>query len=474
MKSQLPFVLLGGIFLLGILFGCHHNKRNKAPEPEVVYSLVHPDWTEISERGSLTLLTENSSVSFYLYRGQGMGYDYEMVRAFGKDHELNVEVKLLDDLNAMFDRLNKGEADIIACNLTASQERDSIVTFTTPLTTTRQVLVQRNPTVTTEAAIARSWEELEGREVYVHAFSSFHQALKRLQKERGGGPTIIEASGSISSETLIRLVAEGQIDMTVADENMAQLNATYYPELDISMPITEAEPIAWAVRKDADSLLAVLNTWIEDPSTARKRNYLHHKYFKALKSQETRVRSPYSSLSGKQISEFDAYIKRYSADLSWDWRLLAALIYQESRFNPESRSWAGAFGLMQLMPATAERFGIDTSHTGAANIRAGVSYLKYLDRFWKKRVDDPDERVKFILASYNVGPGHIQDAMVIAEHIGKDSQRWFNNVEEALLLKGESDFRHLEGVRHGYCRPNETVKYVRNVLRKFAEYQSLE
>lgn len=470
----------GGIVVLVVMIqlACEQEHRQYiSPAPEMV--LPGDDLEQIKERGTLVVLTENSSISFYLYKGQGMGYDYELISAFAKDHDLKVEVHLINDLNDMFELLQNGEGDVIACNLTATEKREDLVSFTSPLTHSRQVLVQRRPNgrmvdAEDEAdSLITDWQQLDGKEIFVHRFSVYYDNLMERVASDSIQLDIIEASGSLSSERLIKLVADGQIDYTIADENVALLNATYYPNIDVSFSLGEPDPIAWAVRKDADSLRFALNDWIESKKTHQKRNFIYHKYFKATKSQQSRVQSSYSSLDGKQISQYDEIIQRYSKDIRWDWRLLAAMIYNESRFNHEAKSWAGAFGLMQMMPRTAERFGIDTTHTQEANIRAGVAYIKYLDRFWRKHIEDPEERVNFILASYNVGPGHVQDARVIARHLEKDPDVWFNNVADCLLLKVDSEFSSLEGVKNGYCRCSEPVNYVTNVRSKFAEYRVL-
>lgn len=464
------------------IWGCEEavepaKRKEKANE---IAPIVH-DLPEIRERGKLVLLTENSSVSYYLYRGQGMGYDYELVRAFAQTQGLHLEVRIMEDMNDMFKLLQEGKGDIIACNLTITDDRKEIVRFTEPLATTKQVLVQSRPdnwqSIPADVlldSMVNSVAELDGKEVYVHEYSTFYSNILEMEAAAEVDVDVIEASGNIDSEQLIRLVAEHQIPYTIADENMAMLNATYYSNLDVSFPISEPQQIGWAVRKNADSLVTALNSWIEERSTQRRLAYTYKKYFMARKDQLARVKSPFSSLSGKQISEFDPTIQRYSSEINWDWKLLAALIYQESRFNPEARSWAGAFGLMQLMPATAERFGIDTTASTDANIRAGVAYIKYLDKFWRNRIHDPQERVKFILASYNAGPGHVQDAQRIAQHMDKNPYVWDNNVAECLLLKSDQKYLAIEGVRHGYCRGKEPYDYVRNIMSLYGMYQSME
>jgi membrane-bound lytic murein transglycosylase F len=153
--------------------------------------------------------------------------------------------------------------------------------------------------------------------------------------------------------------------------------------------------------------------------------------------------------------------------------MLAALVYQESRFNPHARSWSGAFGLMQMMPETAVRFGSDTSDVEEGNIRAGVKYIRYLDRMWRDRVPNKDERVKFVLASYNIGPGHVMDAQVIARSLGKADTLWEQNVGDCLLLKTQAEYYMMDGVKHGYCRAQEPFHFVRKILAVYDYYKTL-
>lgn len=471
------------IVLVVMWWGCMDTQSDPLPPKTTAFAEypVNKDYDEIVQRGKLVLLTENSSISYYLYRAQPLGFDYEMVHAFAKAHNLELEVVLLEDMNDMFDLLLSGKGDVIACNLTVTDERKKFLHFTHPVTESRQVLIQRKPDGwrqmrkhELEDSLIRKLEDLNGKEIYVHQYSSFYSNLQRIQDSLNIDMDVIEASGNVDSEHLVRLVAQGQIPYTVADENMALLNATYYPNLDVRTALSDIEYIAWAVRPNSDSLLAVMNNWLEKAAIQRKLAYTHRKYFVAKKDQHRRIKSPYSSFAGKRISEYDHSIQFYSKQINWDWKLLAAMIYEESRFNPDARSWVGAFGLMQLMPATGERFGIDTSMTREANIAAGVKYIKFLEKFWEDKVADKDERLKFILASYNVGPGHVRDAQCLAEELGKNPQVWEGNVADCLVLKSQSQYFTKDCVKHGYCRGKEPFNYVKNVLRNYHHYQTLE
>ena len=182
------------------------------------------------------------------------------------------------------------------------------------------------------------------------------------------------------------------------------------------------------------------------------------------------MNSDYSSLGGNKISRYDELIKTGAQKLGWDWRLLAAIIYRESKFVSNDESWAGARGLMQLMPETARRFGATNPDDPRQSIRAGVNYLRHLDKIWAKKISDPGERLKFVLASYNAGLSHIMDARKLAKKHGRDPAVW-DDVEFYLLKKSYRAFYRDPVVTAGYCKCEEPVNYVKNVLQTFDEYK---
>ena len=149
------------------------------------------------------------------------------------------------------------------------------------------------------------------------------------------------------------------------------------------------------------------------------------------------------------------------------------MIYQESHFNNNSRGWGGSFGLMQFMPKTGSKFGVDTNSTAHENIVAGINYLKYLDDYWKPTISDSTDRIPFILASYNVGPGHLLDARRLTEKYGKDPFVWEDNVDFYLLNKSKAKYYKDELVRHGYCKGYITYNYVNEILIRYKHYKNI-
>ncbi len=435
------------------------------------------DLPEILEQGKLTAITDFNSTNYFIYRGQPMGYQYEMLQDLADHLDIRLEVVVSNDLQETFNCLRMGDCDLIALNLTVTGERKKQFAFTLPHSQTRQVLVQRKPEGwekmrerQIEEGLIRNQLDLGGKKVYVPQKSAYYVRLMNLSDEIGDSIEIIDVPED--AETLIMLVADGQIDYTVADENVALVNQTYYPNLDVQTAVSFPQNLAWGVNSNARELLKEINDWLIDYRKSVRYAVIYNKYFKNSRSAGI-VKSDLFSLSTGKISVYDDYIKEYSEAIGWDWRLLASLIYQESRFDPMARSWAGAFGLMQLMPTTARRFGVTSNSSPTDQIRAGTQFIQWLNERFEDAVPDPQERIKFILAAYNVGPGHIFDAITLARKNGMDPAVWNDNVELYLLKKSDPKYYRDPDVKYGYARGRETYNYVLQVFERYEDYKNL-
>lgn len=451
-------------------------RHNEVPAPNI----VDRDLDSLLSDQRLVVLTKNSSTSYYIYKGQPMGFEYDLLHAYAESIGVELEVRIVDDMGRMYDMLDSGEGDLIAANFSVTSERAERVAFTDPLFLTRQVLIQKKP----EGWAGMDKEQLDehlltdvfeiaDKKVHVNPNTSFYTRLYNLAEEMGAMIQVQAVSPEMDTETLIRYVALDSIKYTVADENVAKLNQAYYPDLDVSLPISLSQKIAWATRKNADKFTTSINQWLGSTTGKAAFKKANRKYFGSPRSQGNRVKHEWSSLKGERISPFDHLIQQEALRADHDWRLIAAIIYQESNFDPQAVSWAGAFGLMQLMPATAAQYGIDTTANEQQNIMAGLALLTDLEKMWTEKIADPEERIKFILASYNVGAGHILDARQIARDLGLDPDVWTGNVEECILLKSKPEWYRAPNVRFGYCRGVEPYEYVREVTSTFSHYQQV-
>lgn len=472
----LASILLGAAGL--ILGSCSRNGESRFRDiedmrPEKKISNLE----KIRIEGALRVLTEYNSTSYFLYRGQPLGFQFEMLKELASHMDLALDVSVSNDLGMNFLDLEEGRVDLIAMNLTVTSQRKQDVSFTEPLLQTRQVLVQRKPDnwekmmqSQRESSMIRNQLDLAGKVVYVQSGSVYENRLRSLSNEIGGGIDIREVN--LDSERLIQRVASGEIEYTVCDENVGLVNTTYYPQLDVGTAISFPQHVAWAVHPGSDSLLRVINQWITAFRDTDEYAILYHKYFTNRHSYRS-IHSEYYTLGSGKISPFDEAIKRESERIGWDWRLMASLIFQESRFNPDAISWAGAFGLMQLMPVTAKSYGITAESSPEEQIRAGASFIRWLDERLKKVVDDPEERIKFVLASYNIGLGHIQDARRLAERYEADPNVWFDSVDLWLLKKSEPEYYTDQVVRHGFARGTETYNFVRDIMNRYEHYKNI-
>lgn len=442
--------------------------------------VVDFDLDKIKERGTLRALVDNSSTSYFIYKGQLMGYEYELLTLLANELDVDLEIIVTKSIDDAFRSLNQGEGDIIAFTLTVTKERQSRVAFTHAHYTTRQVLVQKNPDNwrsmkkhEIEKILIRNQVDLIGKEVHVRKSSSYVDRLKNLSEEIGGDIIVIEDEKDVETELMIKKVHDEEIEYTIADEDIALVNTSYYPDIDISTPISFPQQIAWAVRKNATKLLYTINNWQAKLKREPTYNVIYNKYYNSHRASKARLMSDFSSISGEKISIYDDIIKQSADSLGWDWRLLAAQIYQESAFNPTDTSWAGAIGLMQIMPETGKRYHAYNLTNPNQNIMAGMKHLKHLNYLWAKTIEDEQERLKFILASYNVGLGHVIDARDLAKKYDKDPTIWEGNVAFYLLNKSKSKFFKDPVAKSGYCRCEEPVNYVKNVLSRYEQYKQL-
>jgi membrane-bound lytic murein transglycosylase F len=441
---------------------------------------VNIDLDRIRERKKLIALTGYSYSSYFIYKGTPMGYEYELLEKLADHLGVELEIVIVQDLNEIFGMLNRGEGDIIADNLTITKERDELVDFTAPHNLTKQVLIQKKPgnwrylsAEQLEKNLIRNPIDLIGKEVHVRRESSYYTRLNHLSDEIGGNINIVESAGETETEELIMNVALGKIPYTVADENIALMNKPYYPDIDISTALSFPQRIGWAVRSDSPQLLAAVNEWIFKMKKDPDFYVIYDKYYKGRRGVEYMVNCSKTSSCGRTISPYDKMIIKHAKELGWDWRLLASLIYQESHFDPQAKSWVGASGLMQLMPATAESFGAVDVNDPIQSMKAGTSYIKWLDNYWKARVPDREERIKFIMASYNVGQEHVADAQRLAIKYNRDPQRWDDNVAYFILQKSKQQYCHDPVVKYGYCRGTEPFNYVNEILDRYEHYKKL-
>lgn len=463
------FVLIVFVFISSCESPKKETTRSEAP-------IVYRDLEAIKKDGKLTALTVYSGTSYFLYKGQPMGYEFDLLKRFAKYLELELEIVVVNNLDELITKLNNGEGDILAHGLAITKNRQTSVTFTNYLYLTKQVLVQKKPDNwrsmhwhTLENSLIQDAIELLQDTVSLRKGSSYSERITNLSEELGGTITISPLSGEMTTDEIIKQVANGQIKYTIADNNIAKIMASYYPILDIKVPVSFSQRIAWATRKNSPDLLKATNLWLEDIKTEVDYNVIYNKYFKNKKDFRRRVKSDFYSLNKEEISPYDDLIQTHAESIDWDWRLVASLIYQESRFDPNNSSWANAKGLMQLMPKTAEELGVKDRSDPVQSIKGGT---KYLNQIWKRfeNITDSIQRTKFTMASYNCGLYHVKDAQKLATDRGLDALVWDDNVEDMILALSHPKNYNDPIIKYGYVRGEEPYNYVNQIFERYAHY----
>ncbi len=402
--------------------------------------------------GKITLLTRNNANCYYLYRDKPAGFEYELAKAFSTSLGVKLEI-LVVEWNDLFDMLNSDRADFLAAGVTITPARAELVDFSAPyMAIQQQVIVHRNN------RSIRQLSDLRGRTVHVRENTTYHERLKSLNRQEGLDIRII-LHDDVPTEELIRQVAENDIGITVADSNIALLNRRYFPDITLAFPLEQEEHLGWAVGKGDRALLEHIDAFILQAKEDGTYRRLYDRYYGDVDFFDYVDLKQFHRRIEKRLPEFLPAIREASAEAGFDWRLISAVIYQESHLNPNARSHTGVRGLMQVTRETAAEMGIDNRLDPSQSIRAGVGYLKNIYDRWETLPGET--RLRFSLASYNIGIGHVQDAQDLAENMGMNPRSWVSMEVVLPLLRIKKYYRQ---TRHGYARGTEPVRFVQRVL----------
>jgi membrane-bound lytic murein transglycosylase F len=449
MKSRATTLLAAGVMLSG-LYACGSGQSADHDADSVLVARL-PD--------TLRVATLYSPTSYFIYREEQMGYDYSLVTDFTREKGLVLDLQVASSLESAVQMLDSGQVDIVAYEVPVTAQYNKNVVYCGPESQTSQVLVQPRA----EERI-NDVTELVGRDVYVEKNSKYQQRLQNLSNELGGGINIHAVDrDTLITEDLLEMVSKGEIPLTVVDSDIARLNKTYYPQLDITLELSFKQRSQWAVAPNKAWLADTINAWFDGEQHRQSQDMLYKRYFELSKVAPAAINI---DLSKGHISPYDNLFKKYAKELNWDWRLLAAQAFVESRFDSSVVSWVGAKGIMQIMPGTARANGVDPDAliNPETSIKVAVKVLQSLDRLFKPHVADNKQRQKFVIAAYNSGGAHILDAIALAKKYGRNPAVWTANVEGALLLKANAEYYNDPVCKYGYFRGRQTVEYVNQVM----------
>ena len=472
-----------------LLVACHEGelKEEKVNEEVEIQNdtLTIPEQTlpedtltafeHLKERGTLVAVTNCEDFNYKMYKAHPVGFEYDLLQDFCKMYHLRLEMKVNDNLDSCFLWLNSGEVDVVATGVGLTKELRERYGLTDPIFTPKSVLVQRLPknwsSMSTgneiESQLLRSPFDLAGKTIYVPRGSYAVKLFEYLSEEIGKRIYVVECD-TLNEFELIRAVSEERIDFTVVDDYIATAGSYGLKGLDTKLVVGVEHPVGWVVKShDADSsLLTAFNDWI-DKAEQKQLRLVMTRY---VKNRRLFAQTPEEA--NGHISRFDNAIKRTADKIGWDWRLLAALIYQESRFKVDLESDKGAFGLMQLMPSVMKRYNVSYNSSPEEQLAAGGKLISYLDKSLKDKVPDSLERVKFVLAAYNAGLGHVLDARKLAMKYDKAPDVWENNVDFFILNKSKPLYYRDTCCRCGFLRGTQTYRFVEDIMERYHHYQN--
>ena len=424
------------------------------------------DLPGLLERKYIRVLTTMNRTNFFLAGGTAHGFEYALLKEYEKflnqkitSRELKITLEFIPvGRDELLSGLVQGRGDIAAAGLTITDQREKIVDFTRPyLTGVDEVLVTHRKTGAPESPSG-----LSGQRVFVRPSSSYFESLQRLnrqlKKDGRTGVRIVPADENLETEDILELVNSGAIARTICDSHIAEIWSKVLPHIRVheDVALRQDGRIAWAVRKDAPRLKASLNRFLQNH---RKGTLLGNIFFQRYYEKTQWVKNPLGQADLRKIKKYRPYFEKYADRYGFDWRLLLAMAYQESGLDPDTISHRGAIGLMQILPSTAAdpNVGIPRIDRLENNIHAAVKYLDFIrDRYFSEPNISPRNRVRFALAAYNAGPAKIRRARNKAKAMNLDPDRWFRNVELAVLrLVGQ-----------------ETVRYVSNINKYYVIYKN--
>lgn len=410
----------------------------------------------IQEREVLRVGTLMSPVNYFLDEtGSPAGFEYELARELADELGVELDIKHKFDLRSLWRLLDEGEVDFLAAGLDMTEERWSEYRFTPAYKDVEQKLVYLQGA----RERPRNWGELRGS-IKVVADSSHEEMLERISHDYPG----LDWSSShlYDADELLQLVLDQEIDYTLVDSHLLNIRRRAEPDLSIAFTIRDRVPLAWAfARSKDDSLYATAIEFIGQQHQNGHLVQLTDRYFGHVEQFNYVDTQAFIQAVQDTLPEYIEYFLEYAGEL--DWRLLAALSYQESHWNPWARSPTGVRGMMMLTIPTAQSLGVRSRLDAEQSVRGGAEYLRRLHRRLPDRITEPD-RTWFALAAYNVGYGHLQDARNLTERHGGNPDYWVDVRDNLPLLRQK---QYYKTTRFGFARGDEPVRYVGNIRRYY-------
>ncbi len=405
------------------------------------------------QRGHITMLTRNGASSYFIGSEGDTGPEYELVRGFADFLGVDLEVRVAPAFGQLSQLLNNQQGDLIAANLTRTPARERVFRFGPAYAETHIEVIYRRG-----LARPRTLEDLAGRRIAVIAGSSYEELLaQRSEGIEGLSWTSLEDAGI---EDVMNLIARGDFEMTLVDSSIFQINKSYYPRLTSGFALSEPQAHGWAFPAgDDDTLAHQAHVFISLAHEQGRVADIQRQFSERNHQLDPVGMHQFLKQVRERLPRFLPVFEETARAYGMDWRLLAAIGYQESHWDPEAESPTGVRGLMMLTQRTARQLGLRDRLDPGQSIDGGARYFLRMHARIPSRIAEPD-RTWMALAAYNMGWGHLEDARVLTQRQGGDPDHW-NDVAERLPLLAQE--RYYTKTRYGYARGREAQTYVKNI-----------
>lgn len=416
-------------------------------------SIPPPLVERIKDSGELRVVTRNSGTTLYEGSEGLTGLEYDLVQLFAKELGVKPHFIIPERFDDLLPTVSNGDAHLAAAGLTVTPERQSRIRFGPSYQEITQQVIYRSGTNR-----PRKIEDLLDKELHILAGSSHEEELLRLKKTY---PVLKWTShDDMESAELLQMVEDKKIDLTIADSNEFAVTRRFMPHIKVGFDLTKPQRLAWAMAHAEDaSLYQAMETFfdrIRDDGTLTQLIERHYGHIGRLNFVELRT---FVRHLDNRLPKYQAFFEEAAEIIDMDWRLLAAIGYQESHWNPKAKSPTGVRGIMMLTLATAKQMKIESRLDPKQSIIGGAKYLRFIKQRLPERIPDPD-RLWLTLAGYNVGFGHIEDARILTEQLDGDPDKWVEVKKHLPKLSLKKWYKHL---KRGYARGKEPVNYVDNI-----------
>ncbi|HKI79959.1 MAG TPA: membrane-bound lytic murein transglycosylase MltF [Ignavibacteriaceae bacterium] len=412
---------------------------------------------QISKNKKLTVFIRNSPSVYYEGVDGPTGFEYDLVNALADSLDMELDLKVYYNVNDVLDEIKNGEGDLASAAITITDDRENEYVFSDPYQTVQQqVIYKRGHDFPEDLA------DLGNFQILVGANSSYDQRLKVLKEEFPG--LSWETTDELSTEQILEKVWKGEIECTVADNNLFAINQRYFPGLESALPISEEQSLAWVINDENKVLQQYVNLWLEKFESEKQLAIIRDRYYGHINIFDFVDIRAFHKRVETRLPKYKGLFKKAGKKNGIPWKLLAAQAYQESHWDPKAKSRTGVRGIMMLTENTARSLGISNRLDPVESIMGGARYLKSLERIVPDDFIEED-RIIYSLAAYNVGMGHMKDARVLAKKLGYDEMSWKGLKKALPLLSNEKYYKTLQ---YGYARGTEPVRYI-NRIQNYTE-----